>query len=308
MMNKIKTRITSNANIISLAAMLLVFAAVNPSFLNAYNVKNLFTSIAPLLIIACGATFVTLVGSLDLTMGAVCSCSNVIFVFLMPYLGAGSYVLAIGFGILAGFVLGVIHTKLKIPSFIASLGMMNVYNSMALLICPSPVSVTKEYKYIIGWGKATLGIFSMMTVLALCYMAVMFVVQKHTVVGKSMNMVGANERAARISAMKVDRTKIFAFTMCGMSSALAGIILAIKLQSSSATMGSTYTLLAVAAVLLGGTYMTGGKGSVLQSMIGAVMVMVIQNGMTIIGVDSFWSQIIFGGLILLAMALTTDRS
>ena len=93
-----------------------------------------------------------------------------------------------------------------------------------------------------------------------------------------------------------------------MSSALAGIILAIKLQSSSATMGSTYTLLAVAAVLLGGTYMTGGKGSVLQSMIGAVMVMVIQNGMTIIGVDSFWSQIIFGGLILLAMALTTDRS
>ena len=213
MTNKIKKRITSNANIISLAAMLLVFTAVNPSFLNAYNVKNLCTSIAPLLIIACGATFVTLVGSLDLTMGAVCSCSNVIFVFLMPYLGIGSYGFAIGFGVLAGFLLGVIHTKLKIPSFIASLGMMNVYNSMALLICPSPVSITKEYKYIIGWGKVTAGIFSMMTVLALLYMAILFVVQKHTVVGKSMNMVGANERAARISAMKVDRTKIFAFTM-----------------------------------------------------------------------------------------------
>ena len=121
-------------------------------------------------------------------------------------------------------------------------------------------------------------------------------------------MIGANERTARISGIHVDRTKIFAFTICGMASAVSGILLAIKLQSSAPTVGSPLTLQAVAAVLLGGTAMTGGKGSVLMTLFGAMMVTVIENGMTIIGVDAFWSQIIFGALILLAMFLTSDRS
>ena len=93
-----------------------------------------------------------------------------------------------------------------------------------------------------------------------------------------------------------------------MTSAIAGVLLAIKLQSSAPTVGSSFTLLAVAAVLLGGTSMTGGKGSVLMTLAGALMVTVIENGMTIIGVDAFWSQIVFGALIILAMFLTADRT
>ena len=257
---------------------------------------------------ACGATYVRLLGSLDLSMGAVCSCANVLLVMLMPSVGPWAYGVAILFGVATGFILGVIHTKLKIPSFIASLGMMNVYNSLALLLTPSPVMIAKAERTYIAWGKEKFGVVGAITIAAVIVMIVLHLVQKRTVIGKSISLTGANERTARISGINVSATKIFAFTICGMTSAMAGILLAIKLQSSAPTVGSPFTLQAVAAVLLGGTAMTGGKGSVLMTLVGVLIVTAIENGMTIIGVDAFWSQIVFGALTIVAMFLTTDRS
>lgn len=305
---KVKTVAVSYASVWALILIVLAFYAINPNFLNTYNTKNLLTNMAPLLVMACGATFVRLLGSLDLSMGAVCSCANVILVKLMPGVGAWAYAAAIGFGILTGFLLGVIHTKLKIPSFIASLGMMNVYNSIALLITASPMTIAAEQKPLISWARASFGVVGVTTIIAVAVMLLLFLLQKRTTLGKSVSMIGANERTARISGIHVDRTKIFAFTICGMASAISGVLLAIKLQSSAPTVGSPLTLQAVAAVLLGGTAMTGGKGSVLMTLFGVLMVTVIENGMTIIGVDAFWSQIVFGALILLAMFLTSGRS
>lgn len=307
-LQKAKLLALSTANIWALLLIVLVFYCINPNFLNSYNIKNLLTNMAPLLVMACGATFVRLLGSLDLSMGAVCSCANVMLVKLMPGMGPWAYAAAIGFGILTGFILGVIHTKLKVPSFIASLGMMNVYNSVALLITPSPMTIGKAEKAYIAWGRQSFSVIGMTAVVAIGIMLLLHFLQKRTAIGKSINMIGANERAARISGIQVDRTKIFAFTICGMTSAIAGVLLAIKLQSSAPTVGTSFTLQAVAAVLLGGTAMTGGKGSVLKTLTGVMMVTVIENGMTIIGVDAFWSQIVFGALTILAMFLTVDRT
>lgn len=307
-LQKAKSGISSFANILALILILLVFYTVNPSYLNIFNIKNLLTNMAPLLVMACGATYVRLLGSLDLSMGAVCSCANVILVKLLPGLGGWAYAVAIGFGILTGFLLGVIHTKLKIPSFIASLGMMNVYNSIALLITSAPVNIAKSEKVYIAWCRESWGVISVITVVAVVIMLILHLLQRHTSVGKCINLVGANERTARISGIHVDATKIFAFTICGLASAISGVLLAIKLQSSAPTVGSSFTLLAVAAVLLGGTSMTGGKGSVLKTLVGVLMVTAIENGMTIVGVDAFWSQIVFGALIILAMFLTVDRT
>ena len=305
---QVKKVASSNANILALLLTVLVFWIINPSFLNNYNMKNLMTNMAPLLVMACGATYVRLLGSLDLSMGAVCSCANVMLVKLFPKVGFMGYVIAIVFGMLTGLILGLIHTKLKIPSFIASLGMMNVYNSVALLISEYPETIQKSEKVFIQWGKQSLGFFGMTAIVAIILMFIMHFLQKSTTFGKTLNLIGANERTARISGVRVDLNKIIAFTVCGMTSAMAGCVLAIKLQSSAPTVGTSFTLLAVAAVLLGGTSMTGGKGSVLKTFVGVMMVTVIQNGMTIIGVDAFWSQIVFGGLILVAMILTSDRS
>ncbi len=305
---KIKSDYMRFASAGSLVVMVAVFYFINPSFLNLYNIKVLLLNIAPLLVMSCGATYVRLLGSLDLSMGAVCSCANVMFVELLPNMGALSYAVAIVFGIASGLLLGFIHTRFKIPSFIASLGMMNVYNSIALLIAPSPVNIERKLKPFISWGRESVGIIGVTTIISVVIMILLYFLQKKTTIGKTLNLIGANERAARISGVRVTRSKLFAFAVCGMTSAIAGIMLAIKLQSSAPTVGSPFTLLAVAAVLLGGTSMTGGKGSILMTLIGVLMVVVIDNGMTIVGVDPFWSQIIFGVLIIIAMTLTTDRT
>ena len=307
-LQKLRGVASSLASIGALIAIYLAFYLITPSFLNTFNLKNLLTNMAPLLVMACGATYVRLLGSLDLSMGAVCSCANVLLVMLMPSVGPWAYGVAILFGVATGFILGVIHTKLKIPSFIASLGMMNVYNSLALLLTPSPVMIAKAERTYIAWGKEKFGVVGAITIAAVIVMIVLHLVQKRTVIGKSISLTGANERTARISGINVSATKIFAFTICGMTSAMAGILLAIKLQSSAPTVGSPFTLQAVAAVLLGGTAMTGGKGSVLMTLVGVLIVTAIENGMTIIGVDAFWSQIVFGALTIVAMFLTTDRS
>lgn len=306
---KLKKLFGSNINVITLIVLIIVFFCMNPSFLGSFNMKNLIVSLGPLLVMSCGASYVRCIGSLDLSMGAVCSCANVLLVSMFPNMGAGAYIVAAVFGVATGLLLGVIVAKLKVPSFIASLGMMNVYECTALLITSSPFSVAQEYRHYIDWGNETIfEIISVLTVIGIVIMIIMGIVQRYTPIGRSLNMIGANERAARISGIAVDKAKIFAFTVCGLTSALAGIMLAIRLKSCDPATGDSYTLLAVAAGLLGGASVSGGKGNMTMTLVGVAMVVVIQNGMTIIGVDAFWDQIVFGALIVLAMVLTSDRS
>lgn len=292
----------------ALLILVMAFYIGNDAFLNRMNLKNLVGNLAPLLIMACGATLVRFVGSLDLSMGSVASCANVILVVLMPVMNAGAYVVALLFGLVAGLLLGLVHAKLKMPSFIASLGFMNIWNSVALLITPSPLRVTKAFEPLINWGKVVyFDVVSLPTVIALVIMLLFLFFQMYTAPGRSLNLIGGNERASRLAGVKIDRYKIMAFAICGLTSALCGIFLAVKLRSCAPTVGSSYTLQAVAAVLLGGTSATGGRGNIYKTLLGVAIVVVIQNGMTIIGVDAFWTQIVFGGLILVSMMLTSDR-
>lgn len=306
---KVIKTISSNINLIVLIILFFGFYIYNPNFLGTFNLKNLILSLAPLLVMACGASYVKFAGSLDLSMGAVCSCANVILVSLFPYTGAWSYIIAILFGLLTGIILGFIVVKLKVPSFIASLGMMNVYQSVALLITHSPFSVAKEYRPLIDWGKTyVFGVVSILTVVAFAIMLILVLVHRFTPIGRSLNMIGANERTARISGVEVDKAKMMAFAICGVTSALVGILLAVKLKSCDPAVGNSYTLLAVAASLLGGISSSGGKGHMGMTLIGVAMVVMIQNGMTIIGVDAWWTQIIFGALIIVAMIFTSEKS
>lgn len=292
----------NTVNIWSVVLLILVFFLINPAFLNNFNIKNLLINMAPLLVMACGATFVWLVGSIDLSMGAVCSVANVILVQFMPNMGIGAYFLAAGFGVVSGALLGVIQVKLKIPSFIASLGFMSIWGSVALLITPSPMQIPSDYKYLIEWSKTSFGALSLATIIALVITVLFFLFHQYTKAGRSINVIGGNERAARLSGIKVDRYKILAFVICGFTAALCGIMLAAKLKSSAPTVGDSYTLLAVSAVLLGGT--VGGRGNIFKTLCGVLIIVIIQNGMTIIGVDAFWNQIVFGALLIVAMILT----
>jgi Ribose/xylose/arabinose/galactoside ABC-type transport systems, permease components len=301
----------------AIVILVLVFTFLDNSFVNEANLKSLLSDTAPLMIMAAGMTFVLLLGSVDLSVGSVCSVSNVIVVKILVEMGKTSgnmawvtfvgYLVAILFGLGSGILLGVIHVRFKIPSFIASLGFMSIWKSVALLISDASVSVSKVMWPSVDWAKVTFGLIGLPLVLAIALILIFHIIQTRTSLGKSIMATGGNERAARIAGIKVARTKILAFAIMGMCAALGGVFLAAKLRSSAPTVGDPFTLLVIASVVLGGTTLTGGKGYVLGTVIGVFITAIIRNGMNIVGVDVFWQNIVFGLVVLGAVALTVDR-
>jgi ribose/xylose/arabinose/galactoside ABC-type transport system permease subunit len=171
----------------------------------------------------------------------------------------------------------------------------------------APLQISVKNWHFIGWASIKFGVLSMSLILALMVLAIFYVVQQRTRMGKYSFAIGANERAARLAGVNIRLTKIGVFTVCGLCSAAAGIFLSAKLRSGIPTVGEPMTLLAVAAVALGGTSLAGGKGSILGTILGVALVTVIQNGMNVIGVDAFWQQIVFGIIVILAVYITADR-
>jgi ribose/xylose/arabinose/galactoside ABC-type transport system permease subunit len=298
--------------------LVLVFWIIDPGFLNKANLSNLLSDTAPLMIMACGATFVLILGSVDLSVGAVCSVVNVLAVFFLTTFfaqneqvfasAAMGYGLALLFGGFAGLLLGIVHVYLKLPSFIASLGFMSVWKSIALLVSNKPISIPKLLRPAVDWAKISFGVIGLPLVLALIVVVIFFIVQSKTNFGKALYAIGGNERSARIAGININKTKIIAFVLAGLCAALGSIFLVAKLKSSTPTVGDSFTLLVIASVALGGTALSGGKGSVLGTVLGVFMVSIIRNGMIFAGVDVFWQDIVFGIVVIAAVAVSVDRS
>lgn len=312
-----KDLLTKYFGIVAIVILFIAFVLMEPSFANEANLKNLFSDSAPLMVMAAGMTFVLLLGSIDLSVGAACSVANVIVVDAMIAIFevTGNVVVsallaalvAVGFGIGSGLLLGWVHVRFKVPSFIASLGFMSVWKSVALLLKETPISIPKALWGGVEWAKISFGVIGLPLLLAVALIIVFFILQTRTPFGKYLMAIGGNERAARVSGIPVNSTKIKAFMLTGMCSAFGGIFLAAKLRSSAPTVGDSFTLLTISAVVLGGTSLSGGKGSILGTVIGVFVTTIIRNGMNVIGVDVFWQNIVFGLVVLGAVALTVDR-
>ena len=296
-------------SLLSIVILVIVFTIINKNFLSLYNIKNLLADMAPLLVMGCGVTMVLLIGSIDLSIGSICSCASVIFAVTLPTWGVLSYIWVILFGLFAGFINGLVYTKVKIPSFIATLGAMSVWQSAAYVLSHgAPIQIGLKHWNFINWAKIKIGFMPLVLLVALSLVAITYTIQHYTKLGKYIYAIGANERGARIAGVKINRTKILVFMICGLGCALMGILLSAKLKSGIPTVGESFTLMAVAAVALGGTSLSGGKGSVLGTIIGVAVVIIIQNGMQVVGVDTFWQQVVFGIIVILAVYLTVDRS
>ena len=298
--------------------ILVVFlTATQENFLGAMNMKNLLRDTAPLMIMASGMTMVLMFGSIDLSMGAVCSVANVTYVHFMLAFGESqlnpglisllAMLVSLLFGLGSGLLLGFIHVKLKVPSFIASLGFMSLWQSVALLITQNPESIPSTMWDTIEWYKIAFGVVGLPLIIALLIIALFYCLTRFTPTGKTIFAIGGNERAARIAGMHVDRTKISVFALNGILAALAGIFLAANLRSSAPTVGDPFTLQIIAACALGGTSLAGGRGSELGTILGVFTVSLINNGMNYIGVDAYWQNIVFGVFVLISIAITVDR-
>ncbi len=295
--------------LVTLVLLVGLVGVFQPGFLEVSTLLQLASDTAVLFVLATGVTFVIMIGGIDLSIQSMASLASVIVALTVSRLGYGAFVLAIVLGALGGLLAGLAHVRLKIPSFIATLAMSGVLSSTALVISRerSITLETSERGYQNWITGSWLGV-SNVIIIGLFVLAIAHVLQSQTRFGRYSAAIGAGEPAAYASGVKVDRQKIYALILSGTCAALAGVILAGRLASGSPTLASEMLLPSIAAVVVGGTAITGGVGSIWRTLIGALIISVVRIGMTFLGVDIFAQNIVFGAVLIAAVALTIDRS
>ena len=283
-----------------------------PNFLKPDNLLNIANQIAVIAIVAIGMTLVIITAGIDLSVGSLIALSAVVCTLLIRNLagaehaGAAGLVLcslaAIGVCGVVGLFSGAMITLFNIPSFIATLAMMLVASGLAFIAAQGQ-SIYQVPDSFIWLGRgSSLGLPNAVLLMLLLYAAAHCVMTR-TVLGRYLYAVGGNAEAARLSGVPVKQILLFAYTACGAMAGLGGIIMASQLKSGSPTYGQMYELYVIAAVVVGGTSLSGGEGKVLGTLIGAFIIAVIQNGMNLTGVESYTQKVVLGLVILGAVLL-----
>lgn len=283
-----------------------------PNFLKGENLLNVANQIAVIAILAIGMTVVIITGGIDLSVGSLIALSAVTSSLLIRGPGGAEHASAVAMtlasvaGILlcgmAGFFSGAMVTAFAIPSFIATLAMMLVASGAAY-ICSEGQSVYQIPDTFIWLGRgANWGIPNAVWLASILYV-VAHVLMTRTALGRYLYAVGGNAEAARLSGVPVKRVLLFAYTLCGALAGLGGIVMASQLKSGAPTYGQMYELYVIAAVVVGGTSLAGGEGKIFATLIGALIIAVIQNGMNLTGVESYKQKVVLGLVILGAVLL-----
>ncbi len=298
---------------VALILLILGFAAMSPLFLTANNISNIFTQIAINVILAVGMTFVILVGGIDLSVGSVMAFCAVVAgtVMKLPSLSmemsiALALVSAIGVGAACGLFNGLVSAWWGIPSFIVTLGMLNIGRGAALqwTDARSIYEFPSEFN---DFGTATLAGIPYIFLVALVLVVIGWFVLTRTVFGRLIYAIGNNEEAVRLAGHNVLIYKIGAFVICGAAVGIGAIIYMTRLTVASPILGIGFELNAIAAVIIGGTSLNGGRGSIFGTLLGACIIGVLANGLILIGVGDFVRQIITGAVIILAVVVDAYR-
>ena len=288
-------------------ALVTFFTVGDRSFLSAYNVQTILNASAILLAVGLGQVCVILTGGIDLSVGSIMSLVSVVLMLTLKDLGIWAIPLVLLLGVAAGIVNGIIVSKLRIPSFIATLGTQGILLSIAYLLSAAPLSVPDNGYAIVDIVNGQMGPVKNVWVIGFLIFTVYYTMQRYTTLGRNIIYIGANERMSFLSGLAIDRTRIFAFAFSGFGAAMAGVILSSTLFSGYPTIGSVYVLNSIAVVVVGGTAMTGGAGGVVNTLIGSLILGILNNGMTVIGIDVYAQQVFLGVLIIIAVAVTFDR-
>jgi ribose transport system permease protein len=290
----------------ALLALCIGLAFSGPDFLTVGNLLNVMRQVSINAVIAFGMTLVILLGGIDLSVGSILAVSSVVIAdLLQAHCNAGLATLT---GILAGALLGTVNglivTKGRVAPFIATLGTMTTLRGFALVLANgSPISgFSSNFFSLVGDGYVV-GLVPIPVVWMLVVFAIFWFVMRQTVFGRHIYATGGNAEAAALSGVKTDQVQIWVYTICGATAAMAGVILTSRLNSAQPTAGAGYELDAIAAVVLGGTSLSGGRGWIFGTLVGALLIGVLNNGLNLMGVSSFYQQVIKGGVILLAVLL-----
>ena len=310
MNGRIQSFLAGQIPLLTLLGLVVLVGLVDPSFFSFRTLMVLTSDTMTLFLMAAGATFVILMGGIDLSVQAVASMTSVIVAATLPELGILAIPLAVGAGALAGLAGGVSHTKLRIPSFISTLAVGGVVTTIAFLLSDArSIQISGEMRdeYLFWMVGEFLGVKNEIWV-GLVVLGILVFVQLRTPFGRLARAIGAGERAVIATGVRVERIKAFAFLLSGATAGFSGALMAARLGSGSPTLANEFLLPAIAAIILGGTALTGGVGGVWRTFIGALIIAVVRIGMTFLGVSVFAQQIVFGVALVAAVAATIDRS
>ena len=294
------------------ATLVLLVAGIGtaqPGFLSPSTMLQLASDTAVLFVLATGVTFVIMLGGIDLSIQAMASLASVIVALTISHLGYASFPFAVAIGALSGALAGLAHVRLKIPSFIATLAVGGVLAGVALVISQQrSITLGEADRAYLTWITGSVAGIPNEVIIGLVVLLIAHVLQSRTPFGRYSAAIGAGEAAAYASGVKVGRQKLIAFTLSSTFAALAGVILAGRLASGSPTLANELLLPSIAAVIVGGTAITGGVGSIWRTLIGALIISVVRIGMTFVGINIFAQNIVFGVVLVAAVAVTIDRS
>jgi ribose transport system permease protein len=302
--------LASSGPLLGLILLLVVLSILSPFFLTVPNLFNVLQQISVLAILALGQTAVIVSGGIDLSVGSVLALAGVTLGWVlvtaslpMPLAIAAG----LGIGAAAGLVNGVLITAGRLPPFIATLAMLSMARGLALVITGGePISGYPEWYRLI----ATFDLFgvipaSVLLVLALYLLGAVWL--RYRPSGRAIYAIGGNEEVARLSGLRVGREKLKLYTVAGALSAVGGLVLAARLNSSQPNAGLGIELDVIAAVVIGGASLAGGVGSAGATFVGVLIIGVLRNGLNLLNVSSFWQQVVIGGVIAVAVMTDTLR-
>ncbi|GLO67236.1 MULTISPECIES: ribose ABC transporter permease [Oceanobacillus] len=309
--NKIASMWQKVIPLIALVLLIVTVTIMNPAFLDPANIMNLLRQISINGLIAFGMTFVILTGGIDLSVGSILALSSAIAAIMMT--SGIDPILAVIIGVLLGAVFGALNgilvSKGNLAPFIVTLATMTIFRGLTLVFTDGkPVTGLGDSYAFQLFGKGYfLGIPVPAVTMIIAFVILWFLLHKMSF-GRKTYAIGGNEKAAKISGIKVDRVKIFIYSISGMMAALAGMILTSRLNSAQPTAGTSYEMDAIAAVVLGGTSLAGGKGRIAGTFIGVLIIGILNNGMNLLGISSFYQQVVKGVVILIAVLLDRKKS
>lgn len=309
---KIERAVRGNLVLLAILVLVLVTAVVEPNFLSAGNLTNIMRQFGPLSFVSLGMTFVIIGGFLDLSVAGIISLVAVVTVSLIEPLGQ---VGALIVGLALGAVLGFVNSRLilscgaltQAEALFITFGMSSVYSALALLYTGGATrhmsGMEGSLSIFTAIGSGTVGFVSVSFILFIVCMLALFVVQSKTVMGRQISLMGGNREAAELSGVPVPRCLSAIFTISGLTAAIGSVVLFSRVTTASPLLGNGYETNAILAVVVGGTSMAGGKGSVLRTMVGVLLVTLLSNCMNLLGISTYMQSVMKGAILMAAIWL-----
>lgn len=293
---------------IALVLLCVVVACLTPAFLSYRNIMNTLRQTSLTAICGFGMTMVILLGEIDLSVGSQQAVAGLTSVVILNATGstALAVLVALASGVVVGAINGLLVTKLKLNSLIATLGTMSIWRG-ACMVITGAVSIQSKVPAFQNLGTGFLGPVPNAVVMAFVLYLIVYYVLNHTTFGRQIYAIGGNAEASRLSGLPVERVKMTVYIIEGVMTMLAGVLLASRMASAQPTAGDGFEMDVIAAVILGGVSMAGGIGSIAGALIGLLILGVLQNGLTLLDVSSFWQDISRGLVIIIAVYFDNVR-